>query len=98
MTVLSTVSSALIDVLTGQILPAVLTIIGAMLAFSLAVYGLLKVWDYFRGDFQGATFIKLGHSLGAAMHDAEYRKYSSNRDKYERKATHRKRYNRARNP
>jgi hypothetical protein len=98
MTVLSTVSGTVVDAITSTLLPALLTVIGGMLALSIAVYGLLKVWDYFRGDFQGAAFIKLGHSLGAAVHEGEYRRYKSNRDRYERKATHRARYNRSRNP
>lgn len=75
MSVLQTVSGSLLSVLTGQIMPAVLGVIGAMLGLSIALYGVLKIYDYFRGDFRGATFIKIGYALGTAAHETEYRQY-----------------------
>ena len=97
MSVLQTITGSLLSVLTGQILPAVLAVIGAMLGLSIAVYGLVKIYDYFRGSFKGATFIKIGHALGTAVRESEYRRYKSARDRSARQTTHRRRYDRSRN-
>lgn len=94
MSALTPVTDAVVTLITGSVLPAVLTVLGALLTFIVAVYGALHVYAMFTGGSSSDVFYKLGRIFGSEIYNAEYSKYASRRDRFKRNESFRKRYDR----
>ena len=81
---LSPVTDSVVTLITGSVLPAVLTILGGFLTLIVGVYGALLVYSHFTGGNSSQVFYKLGRMFGAEIYDNDYRDYRSKRDKRSR--------------
>lgn len=77
MSALTPVTDSVVTLITGSILPAVLTILGSFLTLIVGVFGALMVLAHFKGQSMGDVLYKVGHLFGSEIHDNEYRAYKS---------------------
>lgn len=95
--------SAALDVVTAatstfiveSIMPAMLAVLGAIVLFVFAVYGVLHVYATISGKSSKDVFYKLGRVFGEEIYNDGYDKYRAKRRDRERQESYRDRYDRS---
>lgn len=94
METLSTISGGLTAYLLASVLPAVLSLLGLIVAMVFGAYGALMVYAQLSGKTSKDVFYKLGRVFGEEIYDNEYQNYKSKRRRREREDSFRRRYDR----
>ena len=92
MNTLSTISGGLTAYLLSTVLPALLTLLGLIVAMVFAVYGTLHLIAHLKGQTSASVFYKLGRIFGEEIYAEEYSKYRKKRESRDRKDSFRDRY------
>jgi len=80
MNTLGTISSGLSGYVLTQIMPAILTVLGMLLGLVFAVYGYLKLLQYFSdGKSDTDVFYSVGRIFGDLVYANQYEEYAAER-------------------
>lgn len=92
MSLLSTVTDGAVSSITGSLLPALLTLMGAILFFIVSVWAMLQIMAHIRGLPSESVFYKMGRIFGDLVYEERYQKFKSKQRNIEQLESFRKRY------
>ena len=89
---LDTVVTAVTGLITTQVMPALLSVLGALLVMVVAVWGVFHVYVHFTGGSSSDVAYKVGRIFGSLVGEDRYQRFSDGERVREQRRRYRERY------